>query len=318
MNAFDRKLSGSNDYPLSAETISILQVNMGYRCNLKCTHCHINASPDRTEEMSSDYVNKVIRILSDHNELTTLDITGGSPELNQNFRRLVKAAADMHKKVLVRSNLAIYSEPGMENIPEFLAENRVKIIASLPCYTEKGVDGQRGKGTYRKAVEALKKLNALGYGKDGTGLEIDIMFNPGGAEMAPDQHMLEHAFKEKLEDMHGVTFNSLIELSNMPIGRLGSRLSDNEKQKYMRELEGNFNPATVKNVMCRHLISVSPDGSIYDCDFWQALKLSVKSRAASSLDSFDYNVLSGREILTAPLCFMCTAGSGASCSGSLT
>jgi radical SAM/Cys-rich protein len=206
----------------------------------------------------------------------------------------------------------------MESIPEFLAENRVKIIASLPCYTKEGVDGQRGKGTYTKAIEALKRLNALGYGTEGTGLEIDIMFNPGGAEMAPDQQMLEGAFKEKLKEMHGVTFNHLIALSNMPIGRLGSRLSDDEKQKYLRELEGNFNPATVKNVMCRHLVSISPDGSIYDCDFWQALKLSVKSRAAGSLDSFDYGVLSGREILTAPLCFMCTAGSGASCSGSLT
>ncbi len=229
MNAFDRKLSGSNDYPLSAETVSTLQDNMGYRCNLKCTHCHVNASPDRTEEMSSDNVNKVIRILCDHDEITTLDITGGSPELNQNFRRLVKAASDMKKKVLVRSNLAIYSEPGMENIPEFLAENRVKIIASLPCYTEEGVDGQRGKGTYKKAVEALKKLNTLGYGKEGTGLEIDIMFNPQGAEIAPDQHLTESAYKEKLGEMHNVTFNHLIALSNMPIGRLGSRLSDDEK-----------------------------------------------------------------------------------------
>jgi radical SAM/Cys-rich protein len=318
MNAFDRKISGNNDYPLSAETVSTLQANMGYRCNLRCTHCHINASPDRTEEMSSDNVSKVIKILREHDEITTLDITGGSPELNRNFRRLVKAAAEMGKNVLVRSNLAIYSEPGMESIPKFLAENKVKIIASLPCYTEEGVDGQRGKGTYKKAVEALKKLNSMGYGIEDTGLEIDIMFNPESAEIAPDQNMLEKAYKEKLKEMHGVTFNHLTALSNMPIGRLGSRLSDEEKQNYIHELKKHYNPATVRNVMCRHLVSVSPDGSIYDCDFWQALKLSVKSREAGDLDSFDFDVLSRREILTGPLCFMCTAGAGASCGGALT
>ncbi|UCH81003.1 MAG: DUF3641 domain-containing protein, partial [Nitrospiraceae bacterium] len=209
-------------------------------------------------------------------------------------------------------------EPGMETIPEFLAENKVKIIASLPCYTEEGVDGQRGKGTYKKAIEALKQLNSLGYGKEESGLEIDIMFNPGGADIAPDQHMLEKTYREKLREMHGVTFNHLIALGNMPIGRLGSRLSAEEKQNYIHELEKNFNPDTVKNVMCRHLVSISPDGIIYDCDFWQALKLSVKSRDAGDLASFDYLVLSGREILTGPLCFMCTAGAGASCSGALT
>jgi radical SAM/Cys-rich protein len=317
MNAFDKKLKETDNYPLKAEDITTLQVNLGYKCNLMCSHCHVEASPDRTEQMSSSTVNKIIDILKKHNEITTLDITGGSPEYNPDFRRLVESATDMDKKVMVRTNLVIYTEEGMENIPLFLSEKGVKIIASLPCYTEEGVDSQRGKGTYNKVIMVLKYLNKLGYGQEDTGLEIDIMFNPAGAAIAPDQQTLEKAYKEKLKEMHGITFNHLIALSNMPIGRLGSSMSEEDRNKYLKELEEKFNPATVKNLMCRHLISVSPDGKLYDCDFWQMINLPVKN-GSSRIEDFEYERLKNREIVTLPLCLMCTAGAGASCTGALT
>lgn len=317
MNRFDLKLNDMGHYPLKADDVSTLQVNMGYKCNLRCTHCHVDASPGRTEEMSSVTIDRLIEILLNNDEITAVDITGGSPELNPNYKRFVKSAVALGKKVLVRSNLAILTEPGMEDISDFLAKYKVKIIASLPCYTAEGVDGQRGKGTYEKAVSVLKRLNELGYGQEGTGLEIDIMFNPAKEGIAPDQKMLEKAYREKLKEMHGITFNHLIALSNMPIGRLGKSMSASEKELYLKQLEEKFNPATVTDVMCRHLISVAPDGTLFDCDFWQVLKLPVKTRNSNDVNSFDYTSLSNREIITASLCFMCTAGAGASCGGAL-
>ncbi len=318
MNIFDLKIKETGFYPLQAEDISTLQVNMGYKCNLACSHCHVEASPDRTEEMSPETVDTVLAILREHNQITAVDITGGSPELNPSFKHFVKSCAEMGKQVMVRSNLAVNTEPGMDNIPEFLAENKVKIIASLPCYTEEGVDSQRGKGTYHKAIKVLKKLNSLDYGNDGTGLEIEIMFNPAKEGIAPDQHMLQNAYKEKLNEMHGITFNNLIALSNMPIGRLGKSLSADEIKDYLNKLEESFNPAAVKNVMCRHLISVSPDGRLFDCDFWQMLNLSMRNGNSNRVDNFNYSELSKRKIVTNNLCLMCTAGAGASCSGALT
>jgi radical SAM/Cys-rich protein len=317
MNKFDQKLNDMGHYPLKADDVSTLQVNIGYKCNLRCTHCHVDASPGRTEEMSSETVDRLVEILRDNDEITTVDITGGSPELNPNYKRLVKSSVNMGKKVMVRSNLAILTESGMDDIPDFLAKHKVKIIASLPCYMAEGVDGQRGKGTYEKSISALKRLNELGYGQEGTGLEIDIMFNPAKEGIAPDQKMLENAYREKLKEMHGITFNHLIALSNMPIGRLGMSMSASEKEVYLKQLEEKFNPATVTNVMCRHLISVAPDGTLFDCDFWQVLKLPVKTRNSNDVYSFDYASLSNREIITAPLCFMCTAGAGTSCGGTL-
>ncbi len=317
MNKFDQRLKDIGQYPLTANDISTLQVNMGYKCNLRCTHCHIDASPYRTEELSSETVDRLIEILRDNDEITTVDITGGSPELNPNYKRFVKSAVNLGKKVMVRSNLAILTGPGMEDIPDFLAKNKVKVIASLPCYTAEGVDGQRGKGTYEKAISVLKRINELGHGQEGSGLEIDIMFNPAKEGIAPDQKMLENAYREKLKEMHGIAFNHLIALSNMPIGRLGKSMSAIEKEVYLKQLEEKFNPATVANLMCRHLISVAPDGTLYDCDFWQALKLSVNCRNSNTVNNFDYTILSSREIVTALLCFMCTAGAGASCSGAL-
>ncbi len=317
MNTFDQKLNNCGQYPLKAKEITTLQVNVGYKCNLRCTHCHVEASPNRKEEMSSSNMHAILEVLRNNKEITTVDITGGSPEMNTHFKDFVKACSYMEKKIIVRTNLAIYSEPGMETVPEFLAENKVKIVASLPCYSEAGVDGQRGKGTYKKAVDAFKKLNSLGYGKNGNGLDIDIMFNPANAGIAPDQKMLENTYREKLGEMHGIVFNSLIALSNMPIGRLGKSTTSEEYINYTRELVKNFNPATIENLMCRNLISVSPDGTLYDCDFWQMLKLPVRNKRSNDINSFDYELLGNRQIVTNPMCFMCTAGAGASCGGAL-
>jgi radical SAM/Cys-rich protein len=316
MNSFDQTIKESGQYPLKAKEINTLQVNIGYRCNLSCTHCHVEASPDRKELMSLSTMSKVLSILRENDEINTIDITGGSPELNPYFKYLVKSATDIGKKIIIRTNLAIYSQPDTEDIPKFLAENKVKITASLPCYSEEGVDSQRGRGTYKKAIEALQKLNSLGFGTNGKDLEIDLMFNPAKADIAPDQQMLENAYREKLKEMHGITFNNLIALSNMPIGRLGKSISEDEKLEYIKVLKQKFNPSTLDNIMCKHLINVSPDGSLFDCDFWQMLNLPVKNKC-SHVDDFDYDILSKREIVTSPLCYMCTAGAGASCSGAL-
>jgi radical SAM/Cys-rich protein len=205
----------------------------------------------------------------------------------------------------------------MGDIPQFLADNKVKIVASLPCYSREGVDSQRGEGTFDKAIIALKHLNELGYGKDDSGLEVDIMFNPAKAGIAPDQQMLEKAYKDKLLSEQGVSFNHLIALSNMPIGRLGKSMSAEDKSMYIHDLSTRFNPETIENLMCRSLISVSPEGEMYDGDFWQMLGLPVNN-GSSSLENFDYEQLKNRKIATNPLCFLCTAGAGASCSGSLT
>ncbi len=318
MNTFDQKLKEQGCFPLVADSVSTLQVNIGYRCNLKCTHCHVEASPERKEEMSLSTLYTLLDILQENDYIKTVDITGGSPELNPNFINFVKSCIAIGKKVIIRTNLAIYSEAGMQEIPVFLAKNKIKIVASLPCYTEAGVDRQRGHGTYKKAIHAFKKLNLLGYGKDDPYLELDIMFNPGGAEIAPDQHTLEKEFKTKLKNMHGITFNHLIALSNMPIGRLNNVISEDAKKTYVKELKQNYNSETVQNLMCRNLVSVSPDGTLFDCDFWQMLKLSVKERKSNDVNNFNYDLLSKREIITTPLCFMCTAGAGASCSGALT
>ncbi|GAB4539792.1 MAG: arsenosugar biosynthesis radical SAM protein ArsS [Thermodesulfovibrionia bacterium] len=317
MDGFNQRLKEIGVYPLKAVDITTLQVNIGYKCNLMCTHCHVEASPVRQEMMSVIIMSHIIDVLEDNDRIDTVDITGGSPELNPYCMYLVNLCVSTGKKVIVRTNLTLYAEPAMRGLLSFYADKRVKIIASLPCYTEEGVDRQRGRGSYQKIIMAMKELNSIGYGKEGSGLELDIMFNPFGAEIAPDQKMLEDAYKQRLWDMHGVVFNHLLTLNNMPIGRFGKSLSEDERLGYMRMLEERFNPNTVDNLMCRHLISVSPDGRLFDCDFWQMLNIPVKGEC-STIDRFDYDTLSRREIVTSQLCFMCTAGAGASCTGALT
>ncbi len=312
MNIFDQKLKESGNYPLKAKRFNVLEANVGYRCNLMCTHCYVESSPERTEEMPLSVIDKILDILRENKEITTVDITGGAPELNQRYKYFVKSCADMGKKVMVRSNLAIFTEPGMEDIPEFLAENKIKIITSLPCVTEVAVDSQRGKGTYKKIISILKKLNGLGYGKEGTSLELDLVFNPAGASLAPEQQMLEKVYKDKLKEMHGIVFNHLIALPNQPGGRMRKSMSEDEIKTYEKELEEKFNPGAIENAMCRHIVNVSYEGKLYDCECAQMAGLPIRNEIAS-IDSFDYEELTRREIVTMPYCFICTAGAGTTC-----
>ncbi len=315
MNVFDQKLKETPGlYPMMAGNIKTFAVNLGYKCNLRCTHCHVESSPERTEEMSLETVNKILDILRNNSGISTLDITGGAVELNPHFRYLAKSAADLGRKVIAVSNLTLFSEPGMEDLPEFLAENRVLICTSLPCVTEEGVERQRGKGTYKKIISGLKRLNEVGYGKGEGSIELDIIFNPVGASTAPDERLLEEVYREKLFKMYGITFSHLFAQNNMPIGRLGKSVSRDELITYMKELEEKYNPKTAETLMCRYLLSVSPDEKLYDCDFMQALRQPVRNGNAT-LDDFDYDALSSREIGTTEMCLVCTARTGDGCYG---
>ncbi len=310
MNAFDRKLKETSGYyPLKAERIFNIVVNMGYKCNLRCAHCYVEASPERTEEMPLETVDKILDILAANSEITTVEIVGGAAELNPHYRYLIKSAADIGKKVIVCTNAAVYLEPGCEDLPGFLAGHKAQIFVSLPHYMEEVVDRQRGKGTYGRAVTAMKKLCELGYGRDGTSLELGIVHNPAGTALAPPRETLESAYRERLKEMHGITFNYLVTLNNMPIGRMGKSMSAGDVQAYIKELEGKFNPDTIKNLCCRQMITIAYNGRIYDCDFRQTIDLPLAG-GRSHIDDFDYEALKRREIATNTLCFACTAGAG--------
>lgn len=314
MNSFDKKLKEFGYYPLKAKNISALEVFMGPKCNMRCAHCYQEGSPDRTEEMPLSTLDKILHVLRQNPGITIVNIFGGSAELNPNFRYFTKSAVDMGRQVMVASNLTVYFEPGMEDLPEFLVENKVIINASLPHYMEEEVDKMRGRRTYKKSIASLKRLNKLGYGKEGSGLMLNILYNPPEANLPPDVNTLEKVYREKLKEMHGITFSSLFTMNNMPLGRFAKRLSAGQLNEYLKELEDDFNPATVGNMMCRTSVSFDLDGKkTYDCDYWRILDIPVKL-GNSSIDKFDYKKLSSREIVTHPLCFVCTAGAGVGCS----
>lgn len=314
MNAFEKKLDEIGYYPHKAERISVLCAMLTFKCNLRCTHCYIDASPDRTEMMSLETIDKILDVLKKHDQITTIELSGGEPELNPHFRYFLKSAAEFGKIVTIASNLTLFHEPGMEDLPELLAEHKVKVFASLPHYQEDLMDKQRGKGTYKKVISSLKSLNELGYGQEGTGLEIDLEFNTHKLEFMPDPRILEQIFKEKLMEMHGIKFNMLVVLNNCPLGRTGKLMSDDEYDQYMKALEAKFNPDVVKNenLMCKYMIIISPEGKLSDCVFYQELDLPFKDGRAT-IDDFDYAMMNKREINTHPMCFFCTADSGVTC-----
>ncbi len=314
MNDFDKKLKEHCLYPLKAKDMSAIIVIMGHKCNLVCTHCYLEASPARTEVMPLSTLEKILDLLEKHPQISVVNITGGSAELSPHFRYFVKAVSDMGRQAMVSSNLTVYFEPGLEDLPEFLAQNRVVINASLPHYAEEEMDRVRGKGTHKKAIAALRKLNTLGYGKSDSGLMLNFLYTPYDAKMAPDMKTLEDLFREKLQTLYGITFNSVFTINNMPMGRFEKKLSREQVDGYLKELEHNFNPSTVENMMCKTSVSFALDGSMaYDCDFWRVLNMPVKL-SRSDIDSFDYKTFSNREIVTHPLCFVCTAGAGVGCS----
>jgi len=305
---------------LERRSVETLQVNLGYRCNQSCLHCHVNAGPQRKEEMSGETIDAVLVFVAASPEVKVIDLTGGAPELNPQFRRLVIAARERGLKVIDRCNLTILEEPGYDDMAAFLAEHRVEIVASLPCYLEENVDRQRGKGTFEASIKALKKLNAFGYAAPQSDLLLNLVFNPQGAALPPPQQALEAAYKAHLGQHFGVVFNQLFTLANMPIQRFGSTLiSKGEFNSYMQLLHSAHRDENLANVMCRNLLSIDWQGYLYDCDFNQQLGLSIThgGRRRSHITDSDAQTLGGHPIRVADHCYGCTAGQGSSCGGAL-
>ena len=307
---------------LRRKQLTTLQVNLGYRCNQTCVHCHVNAGPTRTEMMDLQTLALIPRVL-EARELTTLDLTGGAPELHEGFRDLVRSARELGVSVIDRCNLTILFEPGQDGLADFLAGHQVDVVASLPCYSLENVDKQRGKGVFHKSVAALQKLNALGYGREGSGLTLNLVYNPQGPSLPPEQGKLQATYKRELFEHFGIVFNELFTLANMPIQRFGSMLiSKGQFNDYMRLLEENFAAANLDNVMCRSLVSIDWEGYLYDCDFNQMLGLAlpgdrIDATARPHLRDLLREDLADRSIRVANHCFGCTAGQGSSCGGAL-
>ncbi|KPK28627.1 MAG: radical SAM protein [Nitrospira bacterium SG8_3] len=305
--------------PLKAHLISILQVNIGKVCNQTCHHCHVNAGPQRTESMSKDTMDQVLDVLDRTPQITTVDITGGAPEMNPYFEYLVEQCRARGRKVIDRCNLTVFYVKGKAHLPRFLADYRVDIIASLPCYEEGNVNQQRGKGVFDRSIRALQSLNSLGYGKEGTGLVLDLVYNPLGPVLPPPQAGLEQDFKEELGQRYGIKFNRLYTITNMPISRFRDDLAEaGQLEHYYTLLLNHFNPSAVDGLMCRSLLSVGWDGRLYDCDFNQMLDLPVQTETQEWIHQFDLTLLEHRHIVVGPHCFGCTAGAGSSCGGALT
>lgn len=305
--------------PLTRTRLDMLQVNLGYRCNQSCVHCHVAAGPARTEAMSAATVAEVLAFV-EQRQLKTLDLTGGAPELNPHFRDLVRSARALGVRVIDRCNLTILEEPGQADLAEFLADNYVAVVASLPCYLEENVDKQRGHGVFAASLRGLRCLNALGYGQTGTGLALDLVFNPQGPVLPPPQAELEAAYKRELAERYGIVFNRLLTLANMPIQRFGSLLlSTGQFVAYMDALKAAHCEANLDGVMCRSLLSVDWQGYVYDCDFNQMLGIPLVLRGCRRLrlSALRGEDLTGNPIQVAGHCHGCTAGQGSSCQGAL-
>ena len=305
--------------PLQRKRLETLQVNLGYVCNQACLHCHVNAGPTRTESMGGETADRVLEYLV-ASGAGCLDLTGGAPELNPHFRRMVRAARALGARVIDRCNLTVLSEPGQEDLGAFLAAERVEIVASLPCYTPELVDRQRGSGVYELSIAAIARLNALGYGRDGSGLTLDLVYNPQGPSLPPAQAGLEADYKRVLGERHGIAFNRLYTLANMPIQRFGSTLvSRGEFNAYMQLLRDAHSDANLDGVMCRSLVSIDWRGYLYDCDFNQmlGLPLAVAGRARPHVSDVLDRDLDGNPIVVRDHCYGCTAGQGSSCGGAL-
>jgi radical SAM/Cys-rich protein len=316
ITSFEKKIKSSAVPVLNAATIDTLQVNVGKLCNQICKHCHVDAGPKRTEVMTHETAEQIIQVLKANPSLRTLDITGGAPEMCPEFEFLADEAFKLGRHVIDRCNLTIFYESGKSHLPEFLKARHIEVVASLPCYLEENVDSQRGKGVYQKSVDALLWLNTLGYGQAGSGFILNLVYNPVGAYLPPAQDELEADYKRELQQRFGIVFNRLLTITNMPISRFKSWLDvSGNLEQYMAKLEAAFNPATVPNLMCRSLVSVSWEGYLYDCDFNQMLDMRVNHGLPHHIKDFDVHVLSKRRIATGNHCYGCTAGAGSSCGG---
>ncbi len=319
---FNKKINS----PLTKQKITVLQINLGRKCNLACTHCHVEASPKRTEELSPEVCQQLIELINRFPQIKTVDLTGGAPEMNYGFRPLVEAVKAQGKEVIVRSNLTIFFEPGYEDLPEYFARHQLRVTASLPCYLEDNVDKQRGAGVYNNSIKAMQKLNQLGYGSD-PNLIIDLVYNPPlptntNFFLTPNQQKLEQDYKSYLAEHFKIQFNNLFTITNIPIGRTKQFLKRREiHANYLQFLAENYNPATLNNVMCRNELSIDYLGNVYDCDFNQMEGIiastpeNEKLTVAKLLELNNLDAIA--EIKTANYCYGCTAGTGSSCGGSL-
>lgn len=315
-NAFAQRLAAEN-LPLRRHKITTLQVNIGKRCNQACHHCHVEAGPKHPDNMALPTLERLLDLLRDAPDVHTVDITGGAPELNPHFRYFVSEIRKLGRKVIDRCNLTVLYEEGQEDTAEFLAEQGVEIVASLPCYTKENVEAQRGRFVFDKSIQGLRLLNSLGYGQAGSGLTLNLVYNPGGAFLPPAQQALQHDYKQRLLDDFGIEFNQLFTITNMPIKRYRHVLErDGELEAYMQLLLDNFNAGAAMGVMCTNLISVGFDGQIYDCDFNQMLEMPVSGRARQVMAINHLDEIT-QDIVVANHCFGCTAGAGSSCGGSL-
>jgi radical SAM/Cys-rich protein len=313
--SFEEALTGAGLLPLRATSIEILQINVGRRCNQTCRHCHVDAGPDRTEMMPDAVVDRCLELIRG-TEIPVVDITGGAPELHARWRELVIAAREAGKRVIDRCNLTITLLPNYAYLPEFFAAHGVEVVASLPHYRQKGTDQQRGDGVFEQSIEALRRLNAVGYGHEGSGLILNLVTNPVGTFLPGSQHSLERDWKAQMRRLHGIEFSSLFTITNMPISRfLEFLLEQGRLEDYMEGLVAAFNPAAAAGVMCRNTLSVGWDGTLYDCDFNQMLELPLHRAAPRTVFDFDLDALATREIVLGPHCFGCTAGAGSSCGG---
>lgn len=307
------------DFPsINRNKLEILQVNLGYLCNLSCTHCHVNAGPNRTELMDKETINQILSFIDLHNVIT-LDLTGGAPEMNPHFKYLVAAVLDRGVKVIDRCNLTILLEPAYQGLPEFLAQNQVEIVASLPCYMEDNVDKQRGKGTFNASITALQQLNELGYGQADSDLILNLVFNPQDASLPPEQTALELSYKQHLKDQFDIVFNQLFTMTNLPIQRFGSVLISKGKfNDYLQLLQNSFQQDNLNHVMCKNTLSIDWQGYVYDCDFNQMLQLPLgPEKGKTHLSDINQQALTGQKIKTLQHCYGCTAGQGSSCGGAL-
>lgn len=315
---FDLRLTQADLFPLQATGITVFQINVGKLCNQTCRHCHVDAGPDRLETMSLETAEQCMQALA-KTDIPTVDITGGAPELNPYFRGLVEQSRRLGRHVMDRCNLSVLLLPSQADLAEFLAHHQVEIIASLPSYRAIQTDAQRGDGVFEKSMEGLRMLNRFGYGRSNSGLALNLVYNPVGAFLPPKQEAIEAQFKKELRTRHGVEFNRLYTITNMPISRfLEFLVESGNYDQYMTRLANAFNPSAAAGVMCRYTLSVGWDGRLYDCDFNQMLELPVDHEAPSHIRDFDPALLHHRRIVTRNHCYGCTAGSGSSCGGSVT
>ncbi len=317
--SFERVLERYGLEPLRRRRVTTLQVNVGNLCDLACHHCHVEAGPNRTENMTVRTAERVLELVVANPSIMLVDLTGGAPELNPNFRFLVRGARSLGRDVIDRCNLTVLFLPGQEDLAEFLAEHDVAVVASLPCYTKETVEKQRGRGVFGKSIEGLKLLNRLGYGQPGSPLKLDLVYNPLGAFLPPPQAELEERYRKELAELFGIEFHRLFTITNMPIKRFAHDLArQGKEEEYLSLLVNHFNPRTVSGLMCRDLVSVAWDGALHDCDFNQMLEIPLGGRPRTIWDLDHLRTLEGAPIATGAHCFGCTAGAGSSCGGALT